>query len=151
MALKFQCKNCGRDIAVRFLTVGEIAECRHCGASNAVPNSAEEISDAAAESIIKASVSEPVEDISAEAISDEPAQSVPVARALRKVARIVIGIGIIVGIVVAIRVMIRHPEPDQTMAVALSGGMTWLGNMFLFCILGVLCVGVAKVVELFNR
>ena len=151
MALKFQCKNCGKDIAVRFLNVGEAAECRNCGASNSVPKSAEEISDEAAESIIKAPVSESVKDISAEAISAEPAQSVPIARALRRVARIVIGIGIIVGIVTAIKVMIRHPAPDQTMAVALSGGMTWLMSMFLFCILSVLCLSIAKVVELFNR
>ena len=81
----------------------------------------------------------------------EPAQSVPIARALRRVSRIVIGIGIIVGIVAAIKVMIQHPAPDQTMAVALSGGMTWLMNTFLFCILNVLCLGIAKVVELFNR
>ena len=80
-----------------------------------------------------------------------PAQSVPVARALRRVARIVIGIGIIVGVVAAIKVMIRHPVPDQTMAVALSGGMTWLGNMFFFAFVSVLCLGVAKVVEVFNR
>ena len=99
MALKFQCENCGEDIAVKFLKVGEAAECKSCGASNAVPDSAEEISNEVAESIIKAPVSESVEDISAEAISDEPVQSVPVARALRRVARIVIGIGIIVGIV----------------------------------------------------
>ena len=151
MALKFQCKDCGKDIAVKFLKIGEAARCKNCGASNAVPESAEEISNEAAESIIKVPVSEPLEDISAEAIRDEPTQSVPVARALRRVARIVIGIGIIVGIVTAIRVMIQHPAPDQTMAVALSGGMTWLGNMFLFCILSVLCVGVAKVVEVFNR
>ena len=151
MALKFRCENCGKDIAVRFLTVGEAAECKSCGASSSVPESAEEISDEAAESIIKATVPEPVKDISAEAISAEPAPSVPIARALRRIARIVIGIGIIVGIVTAIRVMIRHPAPDQTMAVALSGGMTWLGNMFFFCILSVLCLGIAKVAELFNR
>ena len=42
MALKFQCKNCGKDIAVRFLEVGEVAECKSCGASNSVPESAEE-------------------------------------------------------------------------------------------------------------
>ena len=151
MALKFQCKNCGGDIAVRFLKVGEAAACKSCGASNAVPESAEDISDEAAECIIKAPVSESVENISAEAISAEPAPSVPIARALRRVARIVIGIGIIVGIVAAIKVMIRHPAPDQTMAVALSVGMTWLMNIFFFYILSVLCLGVAKVVELFNR
>ena len=151
MALRFRCENCGKDIAVRFLTVGEVAKCKSCGASNSVPESAEEISDDAAERMIKTPVSESVEDISAEAISDEPTQIVPVARALRRVSRIVIGIGIIVGIVAAIKVMIQHPAPDQTMAVALSGGMTWLMNMFFFCILNVLCLGIAKVVALFNR
>ena len=151
MALKFRCENCGEDIAVRFLTVGEVAKCRSCGASNSVPDSAEEISDQAAEHMIKAPVSQPVEDISAEAIRVEPAQSVPIAKALRRAARIAIGTGIIVGIVEAIRVMIRHPAPDQTMAVALSGGMTWLGNMFLFCIFSVLCLGIAKALELLSK
>ena len=151
MALKFRCENCGKDIAVRFLRIGEAAKCKNCGASNAVPDSAEEIGNEAAESIIKAPVSESVEDISAAAISAEPAQSVPVANALRRVCRIVIGIGIIVGIVAAIRVMIRHPAPDQTMAVAVSVGMTWLMNMFFFSILGVLCFGAAKVVESLNK
>ena len=151
MALKFQCKNCGEDIAVRFLEVGETAECKSCGASNLVPESAEEISNQAAEGMIKAPVSESVEGISAEAISDEPAQSVPIARVLRRVTRTVIGIGIIVGMVTAIRVMIRHPAPDQTMAVALSGGMTWLLNIFFFCILNVLCLGIAKVIKLLSR
>ena len=151
MALKFQCKSCGKDIAVKFLKIGETAKCKNCGASNSVPESAEEISDEAAESIIKAPVSESVEDISAEAISDKPTQSVPMAKALRRVGKIVIGVGIIVGIAGAIRVMIRHPAPDQTMAVALSGGMTWLGNMFFFCILSVICLGIAKVVELLSK
>ena len=146
MALKFQCENCGEDIAVRFLKVGEVAECRSCGASNPVPESAEEVSDAAAERMIKASVPD-----SAEAISDESAQSVPIAKALHRVAKIVIGIGIIVGMVPAIGVMIRHPAPDQTMAVALSGGTTWLMNMFFFCILGVLCLGIAKILNLLNK
>ena len=151
MALKFQCKNCGKDIAVRFLEVGEVAECKSCGASNPVAASAEEISDEAAERMIEAPVSESVEDISAEAISDEPAPSVPIARALRRVAKIVIGIGIIVGMVTAIRVMIRHPAPDQTMAVALSVGTTWLMNIFFLCILSAICLGIAKVIELLSR
>ena len=151
MALKFQCKSCGKDIAVKFLQIGEAAECKSCGASNPVPESAEEISNEAAEGIIKAPVSGSVEDISPEAIGAEPAQNVPMAKALRRVSRMVIGIGIIVGIAGAIKVMIQHPAPDQTMAVALSGGMTWLMNMFFFCILNVLCLGIAKVVVLFNR
>ena len=151
MALKFRCEKCGEDIAVRYLKVGEAAKCRSCGASNSVPESAEEISDETAERIIKAPVSKSVEEISDAAISAEAVQSVPLAKALRRVGRIVIGIGIIVGIVAAIRVMIRHPEPDQTTVVALSGGMTWLLNMFFFSLLSVLCLGIAKVVELFNR
>ena len=142
MALKFQCKICGEDIAVRFLKVGEAAECKSCGASNAVPESAEEISPEAAESIIKTPVSE-----SAEAISDEPAQSVPIARALRRVDRIVIGFAVIAGIAGAVRVMIIHPAPDQTIALAVSAGMTGLGITFFFCILSVLCLGVVKVIE----
>ena len=151
MALKFQCKNCGKDIAVRFLEVGETAECKSCRASNSVPESAESISDEAAKNITKASVFRSVERISDEAISHHLVQSVPIAKALRIVGRILIGIGIIVGIIGAIRVMIRHPAPDQTIAVALSGGMTWLLYMFFFCILSVLCLGVAKVVELVSK
>ena len=91
MALKFQCRNCSEDIAVRFLKVGEIAECKNCGASNSVPDSAEEISDEAAERMVKAPVSDSAEDISDAAISAEPVQSVPTAKALHRVGRIVIG------------------------------------------------------------
>jgi uncharacterized paraquat-inducible protein A len=131
MALKFQCKNCGEDIAVRFLKVGEIAECKNCGASDSVPESAEEISDTA--------------------ISAEPVQSVPIAKALRRVGRIVIGFGVIAGIAGAVRVMIRHPAPDQTIALAVSVGITGLGIMFFFCILGVICLGIAKVIELLSK
>lgn len=40
MALKFKCKNCGEDIIVRHLKVGEIAKCRHCGAEAEVPETA---------------------------------------------------------------------------------------------------------------
>ena len=131
MALKFQCKNCSEDVAVRFLKVGEIAECKNCRASNSVSESAESISD--------------------EAISAEPVQSVPIAKALRRIGRIVIGIGIIAGIVGAVRVMIRHPAPDQTMAVALSVGMTGLMIMFFFCILSMICLGIAKVAESLSK
>ena len=151
MALKFQCKNCGEDIAVRFLKVGEAAECRHCGASNAVPESAEEISDAAAERMIKAPVSESAEEISDAAISAEPVQSVPIAKALRRVGRIVIGFGVIAGIAGAVRVMIRHPAPDQTISWAFSGIVTGLGIMFYFCTLGVICLGITKVLELLSK
>ena len=130
MAFKFRCKNCGEDIAVRFLKVGEIAECKNCGVSNSVPESAEEISDEAAKNMTKAPVSESAEDISDAAISAEPVQSVPIAKALRRVGRIVIGFGVIAGIAGAVRVMIRHPAPDQTIALAVSVGITGLGIMF---------------------
>jgi hypothetical protein len=151
MAFKFRCKNCGEDIAVRFLKVGEIAECKNCGVSNSVPESAEEISDEAAKNMTKAPVSESAEDISDAAISAEPVQSVPIAKALRRVGRIVIGFGVIAGIAGAVRVMIRHPAPDQTIALAVSVGITGLGIMFFFCILSVICLGIAKVLELLSK
>ena len=152
MALKFSCENCGENIAVRFLEIGEAAECKSCGASNSVPESAESISDEAAERMIKAPVSQPAKAIRAEVMSQAPApQSVPIAKALRIVARILVGVGVIVGIVGAIRVLIQHPAPNQTMAVAISMVGTWLITMFLFCILSVLCLGIAKGVELLSR
>ena len=89
MAIKFQCRNCGKDIAVRFLKVGETAECRSCGASNSVPESAEEISDEAAEGLIKAPVSE-----SAKRIGNEPTKSLPITKALRIIGTISIGFGV---------------------------------------------------------
>ena len=45
MGLKFRCKTCGEDVVVRFLKVGEAAECKNCGASNPVPESAESADD----------------------------------------------------------------------------------------------------------
>ena len=151
MALKFRCKNCGEDMAVRFLKVGEIAECKNCRASNSVPDSAEEISDEAAERMVKAPVSDSAEDISDAAISAEPVQSVPIAKALRRVGRIVIGFGVIAGIAGAVRVMIRHPAPDQTVALAVSVGITGLMIMFFFCILSMICLGIAKVAESLSK
>ncbi len=146
MAFKFRCKNCGEDIAVRFLKVGEIAECKNCGASNSVPDSAEEISDEAAESMIKASVSE-----SAESISNEPTKSLPIAKALRIIGIVSIAFGVIAGIAVAVQVINQHPAPDQTISLAVSVGVTGLGLMFYFCTLGVLSLGIAKVIELLDK
>jgi hypothetical protein len=40
MALRFQCRNCGVDILVKFLQPGEIAECKNCGHLNEVPSDA---------------------------------------------------------------------------------------------------------------
>ena len=151
MALKFQCENCGKDIAVRFLKVGETAECKTCGASNPVSESAQEITDEAAERMIKVPVSKPAKDISAEAVSHAPVQSVPIAKVLRIVGRVLIAVGVIAGIVAAMRVLTQHPAPDQTMALAISMGVTWLMNVFFFCILSVLCSGIAKGVELLSR
>lgn len=45
MGLKFRCKTCGEDVVVRFLKVGEAAECKNCGASNPVPESAQSADD----------------------------------------------------------------------------------------------------------
>ncbi len=50
MGLKFRCKTCGEDIVVRFLQVGEAAECNNCGASNPVHESAESVDDETAAS-----------------------------------------------------------------------------------------------------
>lgn len=142
MALKFHCENCGEDIAVRFLKVGEATDCKSCGASNAVPESAEDISPEAAESIIKTPVSHSVK-----SIGNRPTKSLPITKALSRVGRIVIGFAVIAGIAGAVRVMIIHPAPDQTIALAVSAGITGLGITFFFCILSVLCLGVVKVSE----
>lgn len=151
MALKFQCKNCGEDIAIRFLEIGEAVKCRNCGASNSVPESAEKISDEPAKSIAKAPVFESAEDIRAEAISEEPAPSVPIAKTLRIIGKILISFGVIAGIMGALRVITLHPAPDQTIALAVSMGVTGLGITFFFSILSVLCLGIAKVTELLSK
>ncbi len=150
MALKFQCKNCGKDIAVRFLEVGESAECKSCGASNPVPESAAEISDEAAKSIAEASsVSE-----SAKSANGGPTQSqgVPtIAKALRIIGTLSIGFGVIAGIAAAVGVINQHPAPDQTIALTVSLGLTGFGLVFYFGTLGVLCLGIAKVIELLSK
>lgn len=43
MALKFKCEKCGEYIIVKYLRVGEIAKCPHCGAMTTVPEGATEI------------------------------------------------------------------------------------------------------------
>ena len=146
MALKFRCENCGEDIAVRFLTVGEVAKCKSCGASNPVPESAEEISDEAAEYLIKAPVSE-----SAKRIGNHPTQSLLITKALRIIGTLSIGFGVIAGIAGGIGILNQHPAPDQTVAWAFSGIVTAFGIAFYFCSLGVICLGIAKVIELLSK
>lgn len=146
MALKFRCEKCGEDIAVRYLKVGEAAKCRNCGASNSVPELAEEISDAAAESIIKAPVSE-----SAKRIGNEPAKSLFITKALRIIGTLSIGFGVIAGIAAAVQVLNQHPVPDQTVSLVISLGLTGFGLAFYFCSLGVICLGIAKVIELLDK
>ena len=148
MALKFQCKSCGEDIAVRFLTVGEAAECKSCGASNSVPESAEEISDEAAESIIKAPVSE-----AAESISDEATTNEPIAKALRIIGTLSIGFGVIAGIsmLILFSQSVSSSSSTPTAGLSLGGVVTALGMTFYFCTLGVICLGIAKVIELLNK
>jgi ribosomal protein S27E len=43
MPLKFTCPNCQNDIIIQYLSHGQIAKCRHCGAEVPVPEDAEEI------------------------------------------------------------------------------------------------------------
>jgi len=43
MALSFRCEHCGKDIVVRYLKIGEVAKCRHCGNYVAVPEESIEI------------------------------------------------------------------------------------------------------------
>jgi uncharacterized RDD family membrane protein YckC len=40
MALTFRCRKCQNPILVKYLKIGEIAECKSCGTPNAVPESA---------------------------------------------------------------------------------------------------------------
>ena len=40
MALKFNCTNCGKEIIVKYLKVGEVAKCRNCGTEVTVPSTA---------------------------------------------------------------------------------------------------------------
>ena len=148
MALKFRCKNCGKDIAVRFLTVGEAAECRNCGASNSVPESAEEISDEAAEHLIKAPVSEP-----AKRIGNHPTQSLLITKALRIIGTLSIGFGVIAGITMLILLSqsVSSSSSSPTAELSLGGVVTALGMTFYFCTLGALCLGIAKVIELLSK
>ena len=144
MAIKFQCKNCGKDIAVRFLKVGEAAECRNCGASNAVPDSAEEISDETAERMIKAPVFK-----SAKSIGNRPTKSLPIVKALRTSGVVLIGYGVIAGIFVLM--VLSYDMFDADREFSLGVILSALGITFYFCGLGAICFGIAKVLELLNK
>ena len=148
MALKFRCENCGEDIAVRFLTVGEVAKCKSCGAGNSVPESAEEISDEAAEHLIKAPVSE-----SAKRIGNHPTQSLLITKALRIIGTLSIGFGVIAGITMLILLSqsVSSSSSSPTAELSLGGVVTALGMTFYFCTLGALCLGIAKVIELLSK
>ena len=43
MGLKFKCPNCNENIYLKYLTVGDIAECRNCRQRNVVPETAASI------------------------------------------------------------------------------------------------------------
>jgi uncharacterized RDD family membrane protein YckC len=45
MALKFGCQNCNEDISVRYLSIGEVAECKKCRSRVEIPPDAIKISD----------------------------------------------------------------------------------------------------------
>jgi hypothetical protein len=145
MALKFQCKNCGKDIAVRFLTVGEVAECRNCGASNSVPESAEEISDEAAKSMIQVPASKP-----AESTSNGPAESLLIVKMLRIIGIASIGFGVIAGVAMLISIA-SHPESTDVGVSIISGILSALGMMLFFGALGTFSLGIAKVLELLSK
>ena len=148
MALKFQCKKCGKDIAVRFLTVGEVAECRNCGASNSVPESAEDISDAAAERMIKAPVSESAKRI------NEPTKSLPITKALRIIGTISIGFAVVAGVAIFIAIISQPESPDlgvSEVSQTISGILSALGLMLFFGALGTFALGIAKILDLLSK
>jgi hypothetical protein len=45
MALKFKCSNCGNEIYVQYLKIGEIAMCPQCGQRSEVPANAEQVDE----------------------------------------------------------------------------------------------------------
>jgi hypothetical protein len=45
MALKFKCGKCEEDIITKFVKIGEIAQCRNCGAETMVPENAIEVDE----------------------------------------------------------------------------------------------------------
>ena len=45
MALRFQCKICGKDIIVKYSTYGQSVECKQCKAQNIVPANATETAE----------------------------------------------------------------------------------------------------------
>jgi DNA-directed RNA polymerase subunit M/transcription elongation factor TFIIS len=49
MALMYPCPSCGGNILVRYLTEGEPAVCKNCGAENPVPSTAEVVDDKSTE------------------------------------------------------------------------------------------------------
>ena len=148
MALKFQCKNCGKDIAVRSLQVGEAAECKYCWTTNLIPESAESIDEEAAESMATGSSSE-----SEKGVRDEPVQSVPMAKALHIIGIISIGFGVIVGIVLLIlfNQPVELPFMISQAELTLIEVAVALGTTFFYCAYGVLCLGIAKILELLSK
>ena len=149
MALKFQCKNCGEDIAVRFLKVGEVAECKSCGTSNSVPESAEAISEKAAERMIKAPVSE-----SAKRIGNQPSKSLPITKALRIIGTLSIGFAVVAGIAIFIAIISQPESPDLGVSEAsqtISGILSALGMMLFFTAIGTFALGIAKILDLLSK
>ena len=53
MALKFKCPSCNENIGIRYLSVGEVAECKKCRSQVVIPQDAVTISDDEAESLLK--------------------------------------------------------------------------------------------------
>jgi len=43
VSLKFKCPNCGSELTIQFLKIGEIAKCHNCGTGVVVPEDAEHV------------------------------------------------------------------------------------------------------------
>ena len=56
MALKFKCPSCNENIGIRYLSVGEVAECKKCRSQVVIPQDAVTISDDEAEALFKSTL-----------------------------------------------------------------------------------------------
>ncbi len=98
MSLKFECRNCGQYIISKHLKIGEMAECKNCGAKNEIPKSAVA-----------------TDDIS---VSDDHTRST-VELTKMKGIHILLGIFLIV-VVFAIFSYIEHPRDIKYLAPSIS-------------------------------
>lgn len=92
---------------------------------------------------------------SAESISDEVAENVPngIAKALHIIGIITIGFGVVVGIAL----LISFNEPVSLLFAQSKAGLTFtevaiaFGTTLFYCVPGVFCLGIAKIIELLEK